>query len=176
MAGVSVDLILDSNFNGGWDAGEPIIATTTTDSALVDTGNYYFTVPQSPPTGDYYLVHVSDTNAVLINYVKSVLGSDPNADNHNRDDPYAITLPGTNNLFADFGYVKIDRPNTSVIGNQMWIESESNGLFSSLNGDVGQPGVTVDLFKDTEPMVQPRQAHLATTASPVYLRATTGWK
>ncbi len=121
LAGVSVDLIRDSNFNGLWDTGEPIIATTTTTNALDGfNGNYQFT---GLPSGNY-LVHVSDTNAVLIDYVKSVLGT-PGQDNNNQADPYAasINLPlGAVNLMADFGYVKIDRPNTSVIGNQVWLE------------------------------------------------------
>ncbi|MBK7204114.1 SdrD B-like domain-containing protein [Candidatus Amarolinea dominans] len=59
FAGVSVDLIRDSNANTVWDAGEPIIATVTTASSLdADTGNYLF----SGLTDGRYLVHVSDTN------------------------------------------------------------------------------------------------------------------
>ena len=59
---MSVDLIRDTNGNKAWDAGEPIIATVTTGSALdANNGNYLFS---GLPAGDY-LVHVSDTTGVL---------------------------------------------------------------------------------------------------------------
>ncbi len=113
LPGVSVDLIRDSNNNDTWDAGEPIIATVTTDT----DGGYHFT---GVPDGEY-LVHVSDTNAALSNYVKTKLGT-AGANNNNQADPYAITLAaGADNLTADFGYRKVD-PKLGQIGNQVWIE------------------------------------------------------
>ncbi|NOZ72923.1 MAG: hypothetical protein GXP38_13600, partial [Chloroflexi bacterium] len=81
--GVSVDLIQDSNADGVWDDSEAIIATTTTD----ENGQYLFS---GVPTDDY-LVHVSDTNAVLIDYVKAPLGAADTNDN-NQADPYALNL------------------------------------------------------------------------------------
>ncbi len=147
LAGVSVDLIRDTNGNRVWDAGEPIIATVTTVSALdANSGNYLF---PGVPAGTY-LVHASDTNAVLTDYIKSPLGT-ANADNNNQADPYAINLPaGGANLTADFGYFRADRPDVGVIGNQVWIEKDGNGLFNPAHGDVGQAGVTVILYKDGE--------------------------
>ena len=110
-----------------------------------NNGNYLF---EGLPA-DHYLVHVSDTNAVLIDYVKTPSGSDSGQNNNNQLDPYAINLPTNGqNLTADFGYAKVDRPNTGVIGNQVWIESDGNGVFDPADGDVGQAGVTVDLYKD----------------------------
>ena len=35
-----------------------------------------------------------------------------------------------------------------MIGNQVWIESVRNGIFDPLQGDFGQPGVTVELLLD----------------------------
>ena len=63
IAGVTVSLIRDTNGNGVWDAGEPIIATDITDAL----GQYSFTgLPVADGTGtDDYLVWVSDTNSVL---------------------------------------------------------------------------------------------------------------
>ena len=145
LGGVSVDLIRDTNGNGAWDAGEPIIATVTTSTTVgANTGNYLFTgVP-----GGKYLAHVSDTNAVLNDYFKSVLGSQPGQDNNNQADPYAITLAaGGSNLTADFGYVRASRPNTGVIGNQVWLERDGNGLFAPADGDLGVAGVTVALLQ-----------------------------
>ncbi len=126
LPGVSVDLIRDVNNNKVWDAGEPIITTVTTDK----DGGYLFT---GVPAGNY-LVHVSDTNAVLINYAKSRLGA-AGVDSNNQADPYAITLAaGADNLTADFGYVKLDA-NLGQIGNQVWTETDGNGLF-----DPNRPG------------------------------------
>ncbi|MFZ1473287.1 MAG: SdrD B-like domain-containing protein, partial [Anaerolineae bacterium] len=145
LAGVSVDLIRDTNGSGTWDAGEPIIATVTSDSSLdAFSGNYQFT---GVPAGDY-LVHVSDTNAVLFDFTKSPLGT-AGVDNNNQADPYAINLPaGADDLTADFGYYPLDRTNIGVIGNQVWIEYDSNGIFNPLVTDVGQAGVTVELLQN----------------------------
>ncbi len=145
LSGVSVDLIRDSNGNGAWDAGEPIIATVTTvGGTACTTGNYLFTgVP-----GGRYLVHVSDTNAVLFDYTKSPLGT-AGANNNNQADPYAINLaPGGNNLTADFAYYPLDHTNIGVIGNQVWTEKDFNGLYNAEATDVGQAGVTVQLLKN----------------------------
>ncbi|WP_343407219.1 SdrD B-like domain-containing protein [Candidatus Amarolinea dominans] len=145
FAGVSVDLIRDSNANTVWDAGEPIIATVTTASSLdADTGNYLFS---GLPDGNY-LVHVSDTNGVLYGYTKSPLGA-AGVNNNNQADPYAVILPvGGDNLTADFGYHLTDRP-MGAIGNQVWIEKDNNGLFSVISGDYGQHGVTVQLRQNS---------------------------
>ena len=145
LPGVSVDLIRDVNGNQAWDVGEPIIATTTSVSGLPgDQANYLFT---GLPAGAY-LVHISDTNAVLVDYVKSPLGA-AGVNNNNQDDPYAIALGlGADNLTADFAYHKADGLEVGVIGNQVWVETDSNGLFAPVNGDVGQAGVTVDLFRN----------------------------
>ena len=144
LAGVSVDLIRDSNGDHVWDAGEPVVATTITTNTLdASNGNYWFAVPAGN-----YLVHVSDVNGVLINFVKAPLGV-VGVDNNNQNDPYALTLAaGAQDLTADFGYVKIDRPNTGVIGNHVWIDANGDGLYDPSSGDVGQPGVTVDLYRD----------------------------
>ena len=146
LAGVTVDLIRDSNSNRAWDAGEPIIATATTDSVLgANNTNYLF----SAPLGDF-LVHVSDTNAVLTDYAKSPLGA-ANVDNNNQADPYALNLPaGGSRLTADFGYFLVERPEVNVIGNQLWIEATDDGLFRPADGDFGQAGVTMELYRNGE--------------------------
>ncbi len=148
LPGVSVDLIRDTNQNGSWNDGEPIIATVTSWSSLgganLSNGTYLFT---GVPAGRY-LVHVSDTNGVLFDFLKSPLGA-VGVNNNNQADPYAINLAaGGQNLTADFGYYQADRPDVGVIGNQVWVENVENGLFDPLEGDAGQAGVTVDLFKN----------------------------
>ena len=94
-----------------------------------------------------YLVHVSDTNAVLIDFSKSPLGNQT-ADGTNKADPFAVNLAtaGATDLKADFGYYQNPGPAVGVIGNQVWIESIPNGIFDPLQGDFGQPGVTIELL------------------------------
>ncbi len=132
--------------------GEPIIATVTTGSVLgANNSNYLFT---GVPAGNY-LVHVSDTNGVLRDLVKSPLGA-AGVDNNNQADPYPVALaPGAGVLTADFGYYPDGGGGTGspvgVIGNQVWIETDGDGLFDPADGDFGQPGVTVELLKDGVP-------------------------
>ena len=173
LAGVSVDLIRDSNGNGAWDAGEPIIATVTTDSVLsAQTGNYLFT---GVPPGKY-LVHVSDTNAVLLDFTKSPLGN-PGGDGTNKTDPYAVTLAaGGVELTADFGYYQNPGDTVGVIGNQVWIENETaisplDGLFNPLQGDTGQPGVTIELLSQAGQVIATTTTGASGDYSFVHLRA-----
>ncbi len=63
---MTVALIKDTNGNGQWDSGEPIIATDTTDA----NGIYLFSgLPATDGAGtDDYLVWVNDTDNVLANH------------------------------------------------------------------------------------------------------------
>ncbi|MCX7853800.1 MAG: carboxypeptidase regulatory-like domain-containing protein, partial [Caldilineales bacterium] len=142
LGGVSVDLIRDSDNDGVWDAGEPIIATANTATALgANNGNYLFT---GVPAGRY-LVRVSDTAYVLTDYSPTILGT-PNTDNHNQTQPYPVILPaGGSVLTADFGYVRSGVDPNGVIGNQVWYDADGNGIYNPANGDVGIEGVTVEL-------------------------------
>ncbi len=144
LGGVDVCLIADSNGDGVWQGGEPIVATTVSAGALSGSGNYLF---PGVPAGDY-LVNVCDTNGVLFDYTQAPLGT-PGADNHNQADPYAVELSsGENELTADFGFVQAEGPSTGLIGNQVWIDADGDGVFDPNAGDVGQPGVTVDLYRN----------------------------
>src|SRR5690606_20770066 len=116
IPGVSVSLIKDVDGDKVRDAGEPIIATDTTDQ----DGQYLF---QGVPAGDY-LVFVSDTQNVLDDYTNTAYPANQTADNNNKQQPYGLALAaGGNNLTADFGY-GLDGPpgKLGVIGNQVWYE------------------------------------------------------
>lgn len=144
LAGVSVDLIQDTNENDAWDVGEPIIATVTSDSVLAaGNSNYRF---RGIPSGRF-LVHVSDTNGSLLDYNQTSQGQ-PDADNNSQNDPYVVVLsPGENNVLADFGYYQRPQINTGLIGNQVWLDVNSDGLYAPSSGDVGVPGVTLELLQ-----------------------------
>ncbi|MCX7671673.1 MAG: hypothetical protein N2439_16590, partial [Anaerolineae bacterium] len=147
LPGITVALIRDSNGNRDWDVGEPIVATAVTSSTLsADNGNYRFV---GVPAGNY-LVHVSDTAALLADYRRGPLGA-AGTDGHSQTDPYAVTLAaGATHTAADFGFARATDALGGVIGNLVWGESKGDGLFSPVAGDAGLAGVTVALLQDGE--------------------------
>ena len=126
IPGVTVDLLNPQGV---------IIATTTTDAS----GNYTFTVPPGS-----YLVQVSDTHNVLDDFTDAPLGPSQGADNNNQAQPYTITIASGSNTTADFGYVQNQTP-AGVIGNQVWFETDHDGIYEPLNGEIGVAGVVVRL-------------------------------
>jgi len=147
LPGVTVALIRDNNGNRDWDVGEPIVATAVTSSTLdAGSGNYRFV---GVPAGNY-LVHVSDTAAVLADYARGPLGA-AGSDGNSQADPYAVTLAaGASHMAADFGFYRATGSMAGVIGNLVWGETDGNGLFSPAAGDTGLAGVTVALLQDGE--------------------------
>ena len=122
LPGVIVELILDVNNLGVWDGADRVIATAFTDQ----NGGYQFT---GVPAGNY-LVHVSDVNAVLLDWIKSPLGT-PNLNNNNQADPFRVALSSGQVVdYADFGYHRANRPDIGVIGDQVWLELDKNGVFA----------------------------------------------
>ena len=149
IAGVTVALIQDSNGNGVWDAGEPVIATDTTDA----NGQYLFEGLPLTNAGDGdaadsdYLVWVNDTNNVLAGLNQSydsdgVLGS---------PDISAITInAGTpDDRAQDFGY-GASQP-VGTIGDTIWYDVNNSGDDQSNQGtEPGIPGITVNLYQDND--------------------------
>lgn len=139
IAGVSVALIRDSNTNGVWDAGEPIIASTLTDT----NGAYAFSgVPVADGVGtDDYLVWVNDAGSVLFGLV-------PTYDNNGVSSPNisaaADLVAPAGNLLQDFGYT-VAGPSGSpgYIGDTIYLDRNTNGVFEA--GE-GIEGVTVGLY------------------------------
>ena len=138
------DRIQDLNENDAWDVGEPIIATVTSDSVLAaGNSNYRF---RGIPSGRF-LIHVSDTNGSLLDYNQTSQGQ-PDTDNNSQNDPYVVVLsPGENNVLADFGYYRRPQNNTGLIGNQVWLDVNSDCLYAPNSGDVGVAGVTLELLQ-----------------------------
>ena len=142
IPGVSVDVWRNPDGSAAMNGDEYIVATTTTNTS----GQYTVTVP----LGSYFVM-VSDTANVLDDYLPTVPGSTPGANNNNQVQPYAVTLTtaGQTNNTADFGYIQNPiQPNLGVIGNQLWFEigDSVNGLYEPNIGDVGIEGVTMELL------------------------------
>ncbi len=144
LPNVSVDLIVDINKDGVWDSGDAYVAT------LSDLGGLF---RFRGLLADRYLVRVSDTLAVLRRFAPTVTattGSTP-TDNTNKVQPFAIDLAaGQTNTLADFGYREYEAfgtgstLNPGMIGDQIWLDVDSNGLFALAAGDQPLPGVTVE--------------------------------
>jgi uncharacterized repeat protein (TIGR01451 family) len=148
IPGVTVALIKDSDGDGIWDLGEPIIATDITDS----NGEYTFSgLPLDDGGGDAaYLVWVNDTNDVLGNLVA-------NYDQDGASAPAsglatglgisALTLSSGNPTKSDqdFGYEpeKLDPDESGVIGDTIFLDRNGNNSFDF--GE-GLEGVEVDLY------------------------------
>ena len=87
--GVTIDLYQDLNGNDDIDAGEPVIATTSTDS----NGAYLFS---NLPNGDY-IVKITDDLDILDGYTKTA-----------GTDNWPVNINGAGNLTIDYGYFRDD--------------------------------------------------------------------
>jgi len=123
IPGVTVNLYLDVNQDGFYDAGDVLVATAITD----ENGVYLFDglLPGS------YVVVVDETSGPLVG---ATLSADPDSDGLTCDDPdnvvpcdgqHGRTLAGGQNFMgADFGYI----PPGAVIGDTVWLDTNNNGL------------------------------------------------
>jgi protocatechuate 3,4-dioxygenase beta subunit len=166
IPGVTVTLIRDSNGDGRWNAGEPIIATTTTNA----NGQYLFPgLPLTDGTGtDDYIVWVNDSNNVLGEMI-------PTYDKDGRLLPAspsirtglgisAVTNLGTtggspygadNVRDQDFGYTNTyQQPNPQntaqplgLIGDYVWFDVDRDNVQDA--DERGVEGVVVELLDAT---------------------------
>lgn len=140
FSGVTVNLFRDANNSGDIDGTDPVIATSSGVG-----GAYLF---DGLVAGTYF-VQVSDTANVLDNYEPTIPGA-VGVNNNNQVQPYKVVLAaGENNLTADFGYWQDDGGGqggpTGEIGDQLWHETDGDGIYEPLNGETGIAGVTVEI-------------------------------
>jgi uncharacterized repeat protein (TIGR01451 family) len=143
ISDVSVDLILDSDLDGQRDANEPVVATVSGFG-----GDYSF----GPLLPGRYLVDVSDTYLTLRRFAHTFLGPNPNANNNNHPIPYVVDLSaGEVDLTVDFGYreyevVGASQSEPGIIGSQIWLDGNRDGVFNPASNDMPISGVTVSIF------------------------------
>ncbi len=148
---VTVALIKDSNGNGQWDAGEPIIATDVTD----ENGAYSFTgLPLDDGDGDAdYLVWVNDTDNVLgeqaPTYDKD--GTSPAAGQETGLGISATALADSagnrQRLDQDFGYAPPGHDTgEGLIGDTIFLDRNGD---NTPNAGEGLEGVRVWLYDST---------------------------
>ena len=146
IAGVTVALIRDTNGNGVWDAGEPIIATDTTDAS----GKYLFTGLSLSDNGDGdatdadYIVWVNDTDAVLTGLAQTYDQDSP-LDNRSAT---ALTAVASSDLAQDFSYTAAGQtPTTGLIGDTVWFDLDNSGGNQTTQGaEPGIEGVVMELL------------------------------
>lgn len=146
LSNVGVNLYADRDANGAINSGDPIVATIANHS-----GDYIFPAMLA---GDY-LVEVSDTLNVLRYFVPSVLGPNPNADQNNHPQPYAVHLDGgETDTSLDFSYREIavfgagETAEVGMIGDQVWSDTNGDGVYSPSAGDLPLAGVTLALKRN----------------------------
>ncbi|HQK12556.1 MAG TPA: SdrD B-like domain-containing protein [Anaerolineae bacterium] len=127
IPGVTLALYYDTNGNGRVDTGEPLLATTTTDSS----GAYTF---GGLPNGNY-IVDVTDEYGALTGYRQTA-----------GNDPWPVTINNADRLDIDFGYVRA--ASLGSIGDTVWFDLDGDGVVDPV--ERGIPGVKVWLYVDMD--------------------------
>ena len=142
---ITVTLIRDTNGNGVWDAGEPIVATTDTDA----NGEYLFAgVPTADGVGtDDYLVWVNDTAGIL-KQLQPTYDFDGPAPGSGIVSGFGISavadLAPAGTLLHDFGYTAAGQTTaTGLIGDTIFLDLDNDG---APDAGEGLAGVTVRLY------------------------------
>lgn len=149
IQGVRVYLYQDSDGDGTLDAGEPLIATTSTGP----DGYYLFPNLTTGTSGDY-IVQV-DTTTLPGGLTQTYDQDAPQTDSTSN----VQNLAGTD-LTQDFGYV-----GTGTIGNLVWNDVDADGVKDA--SESGIDGVTLDLYydKDGDGKIDAGEPKLGTTTT-----------
>lgn len=149
IPGVTVALIRDTNGNGVWDAGEPVIATDATDA----TGHYRFGGLALSDNGDGdeadadYIVWVNDTDNVLAELVPTYDEDAP----ANGFSAVSLTAGRPNDLSQDFSYTPAGHSvGYGLLGDTVWLDNGQGGGTAADgirdDGEPGIEGVLVELY------------------------------
>src|SRR5882724_3421977 len=144
--GVTVKLFVD-NGNGTAEPGvDALVATTVTaDDVYGRPGFYRFDglIPGLP-----YFVQFMRPAAATAFTTKDAGDDtqDSDADTATGVTPLVTLAPGEYNHTIDAGLVTA--PGTLALGNQVWFDTNNNGISEPQGGEVGIDGVRLDLYKD----------------------------
>ncbi len=128
LEGVIVRLYTDSNADGNYDPGEPLLAQAVTD----ENGNYYFA---NLPAGDYVIV--VDTTSLPAGLTNTV---DPDTSDSPLNESGVTLTAGEIKLDQDFGY-----QGTNTISGTLWVDTNANGYLDA--SEAGRlAGVTLALY------------------------------
>jgi len=148
ISNVEIRLYIDTNNNDVYDVGEPLFGTTYTDG---DTGNYCF---EDVPSGEYVVLEIQPANYLSISdYDHSTTAPDT--------DGYAGANDPDNMIPATVTPGEVDQDND-------FIEDPLLGSISGYVNDDGgavMPGITIQLYHDTNNDGAPDGSVLATTTT-----------
>ncbi len=126
IGGVTITLYSDTNGNGVFDAGEPIVGTTVTNT----DGTYLF---ENLTPGNYVVVETDPTGAT----------SDDDAQGSGTDNTVAATIVTSDSVNNDF--LDDDVSLASISGE---VRDDTDGDGNPLDSDNGVPGVVITLYTD----------------------------
>ncbi|MEO8460694.1 MAG: GEVED domain-containing protein, partial [Dokdonella sp.] len=145
--GVTVRLFADNGNNVAEPAIDALVATTvTTDDASHRPGYYSFS--GLSPTQKYFVQFVLPAIATAFTTPNS--GSDPALDSDaatvNGSSAVVMLAPDEFNRTIDAGLIVPSGP--LVLGDQVWLDGDNDGVFEPQNGEVGIDRVMLHLYRD----------------------------
>ena len=164
--GVAVKLFAD-NGNGtpepGGPDGAPVAITVTANDVYGRPGYYlfenllpgvkYFVQFMLPPTATGFTARDAGGDDA----------QDSDADPGNGTSPLVMLSAGETNLTIDAGLVRAS--GTLRLGNQVWMDTDDDGLFEPQDGEMGIDGVRLDLYRDANGDGAPTLDEYLTTTS-----------
>lgn len=164
--GVTVRLwIDDGDGTAEPGTGDTLAATTVTDNDLYGAPGYYLFDGLIPGVS-YFVQFIRP--AVATAFTGQNLGGDDSVDSDaalsNGVTALVTLAPGEVNLTVDAGLIVPG--GVLSLGDQVWNESDNDGLFEPENGELGVDGVRLDLYRDVNNDGAPTlDEYLATTTT-----------
>jgi uncharacterized repeat protein (TIGR01451 family) len=164
--GVTVKLFLD-NGNGTPEpgAGDVLVATTVTADDVYGRPGYYLFDGLIP--GLHYFVQFVKP-AAATGFTAQNAGSDATVDSNARPadgvTAEVVLAPGEVNRTVDAGLVTAS--GNLALGDQVWMDTNNDGIYQPQNGEMGIDGVRLDLYVDANADGKPTlDEYLGTTTT-----------
>ncbi|HXA20528.1 MAG TPA: GEVED domain-containing protein [Thermoanaerobaculia bacterium] len=144
--GVTVKLFVDNGDNTP-GAGDVLVATTVTGDDVFGRPGYYLFDGLTPGLS-YYVQFVLP--AIATGFTSQHTGADGTVDsdaNTSTGNSQLVTLaPDEFNPTIDAGI--LTSSGILALGDQVWLDTNNNGIFEPQNGETGIDGVRLDLYRD----------------------------
>ena len=146
--GVTVRLYVDDgDGNPEPGTGDTLVATTVTADDVYGRPGYYLFDGLIP--GLHYFVQFVQP-AAATGFTTQNAGSDPTVDSNaspaNGATAEVVLAPGEVNRTIDAGLVAA--AGNLALGDQVWMDTDNDGVYEPENGEVGIDGVRLDLYRD----------------------------
>lgn len=145
--GVTVRLYIDDNDSNPEPASDVLVATTVTADDEYGRPGYYFFDHLVP--GLRYFIQFTQPPAATSFTTRDSGGDDTQDSDANPTDGTTATFvlaPGEVNRTFDAGFLTAN--GTLALGDQVWFESDNDGVYEPENGETGIDDVRLDLYLD----------------------------